>query len=105
MENSSAKFDAARADEYAAQSRIALAGYDACHELAACMLAAHLGHDRPARILVVGAGGTAGEIITAARIGPHWAFVAVDPSEPMLALARKNIVEAGIQTRVRCVLG
>ena len=33
------KFDSARAGEYQAQSRIALAGYDACHELAACMFA------------------------------------------------------------------
>ena len=32
---SAAKFDPARAHEYAEQSRIALAGYDACHELTA----------------------------------------------------------------------
>ena len=34
------KFDVNRAAEYETQSRIALAGYDACHELAACLLAA-----------------------------------------------------------------
>ena len=104
-EDSAAKFDAVRANEYARQSRIALAGYDACHELTACMLAAHLGHDRPARILVVGAGGTAGEIIASAKLGPNWDFIAVDPSEPMLELAQRNIAEAGIQTRVQCMLG
>jgi len=65
-QNSAAKFDAARAGEYAQQSRVALAGYDACHELAACMLSAALGEGKPARVLVVGAGGTAGEIITSA---------------------------------------
>ena len=37
---SAAKFDTSRAAEYETQSRIALAGYDACHELAACLLAA-----------------------------------------------------------------
>ncbi len=41
------KFDADRAGAYAQQSRIALAGYDACHELAACMLAAALGRGAP----------------------------------------------------------
>jgi tRNA (cmo5U34)-methyltransferase len=40
---SAAKFDAARAAKCAEQSRIALAGYDACHELAACLLSAELG--------------------------------------------------------------
>jgi tRNA (cmo5U34)-methyltransferase len=55
---SAEKFDTSRASEYARQSRIALAGYDACHDLAACMLAASLG-SRPANILVVGAAGTA----------------------------------------------
>jgi tRNA (cmo5U34)-methyltransferase len=39
---STQKFDPARAAEYQVQSRIALAGYDACHELSACMLAAAL---------------------------------------------------------------
>jgi hypothetical protein len=40
------EFDVTRAAEYETQSRIALAGYDACHELAACMLAAVLGKFR-----------------------------------------------------------
>jgi len=48
--NPAEKFDRSRADEYARQSRIALAGYDACHDLAACMLAASLGEGRAAHI-------------------------------------------------------
>jgi tRNA (cmo5U34)-methyltransferase len=58
-----------------------------------------------ARILVVGVGGTAGEIITAARLEPKWSFVAVDPSPPMLDLARANLVEASLCDRVEIVLG
>jgi len=104
-QNSVAKFDAARAGEYARQSRIALAGYDACHELSACMLSAALGEGKSARILVVGAGGTAGEIIACATLEPHWSFVAVDPSEPMLSLARENIMAAGMANRVEVILG
>lgn len=40
MQDPTAKFDASRADEYAVQSQIALAGYDACHELSGCLVCA-----------------------------------------------------------------
>lgn len=58
-EDSTRKFDASRAGEYRQQSRIALAGYEACHELSACMLTAALGAGREARILVAGAAAAA----------------------------------------------
>ena len=103
--DSAAKFDAARAAEYARQSRIGLAGYDACHELSACMLSAALGAGSTARILVVGAGGTAGEIIAAARLEPGWTFVAVDPSPPMLDLAQAAVAAQGLADRVTMTLG
>ena len=51
-----AKFDPSRAGEFDQQARIALAGYDACHELAACMLAAVLEGSPDVHVLVVGAG-------------------------------------------------
>jgi tRNA (cmo5U34)-methyltransferase len=57
------------------------------------------------RVLVVGAGGTAGEIIAAARLEPDWSFVAVDPSPPMLELARTALAENGLERRVDTVLG
>ncbi|AYM09395.1 class I SAM-dependent methyltransferase [Agrobacterium tumefaciens] len=104
-QNSAAKFDASRAGEYARQSRIALAGYDACHELSACMLSAVLGEGKAARVLVVGAGGTAGEIIAAARLESKWDFVAIDPSAPMLDLAREHLSKAEVSDRVETVLG
>lgn len=99
------KFDASRAGEYEQQSRIALAGYDACHELSACMLAAALGSGRAARILVAGAGGGAREIVTAAALEPRWRFTAVDPSEPMLALAVARLEERGLDQRTEVVRG
>lgn len=64
---SHAKFDPTRAQEYAQQARIGLAGYDACHELSACILSAALNSRKEQRVLVIGAGGTAGEITTTAR--------------------------------------
>lgn len=95
------KFDPARAAEYGRQARIALGGYDACHELTACILAAALGAEgAAARVLAIGAGGTGGEILAAARLSPGWRFAAVDPSAPMLALTRGAAAEAGIADRV-----
>jgi len=98
---STQKFDPTRAAEYRTQSRIALAGYDACHELSACMLAAALGTGRPADLLVVGAGGGAQEIVTAAALEPSWRFTAVDPSQPMLDLAIAQLAEHGLTDRTR----
>ena len=100
-----AKFDPSRAAEYEKQSRIALAGYDACHELAACILAASLGSSPSATILVAGAGGTANEIVTAGKMGPDWRFVAVDPSRPMLDLAVSRVAAAGFMERTEAILG
>jgi tRNA (cmo5U34)-methyltransferase len=99
------KFDNSRANEYAKQSRIALAGYDACHDLAACMLAASLGQSCPAKILVVGAGGTAQEIIAMAALEPDWSFAAVDPSEPMLEAAVQQLQANDFLHRTEVHLG
>jgi tRNA (cmo5U34)-methyltransferase len=103
--SSAEKFDTSRANEYARQSRIALAGYDACHDLAACMLAASLGQSRPAKILVVGAGGTAQEIIAMAALEPAWHFTAVDPSEPMLETAVQQLQAHDVLHRTAVHLG
>lgn len=97
---SALKFDASRAGEYEAQSRIALAGYEACHDLAACMLSAALGRGGARRILVVGIGGTGAEVSAVARLEPDWRFTGVDPSEPMLALARERLTAQGLIDRV-----
>lgn len=104
MTETAAKFDA-RAHEYQVQSRIALAGYDACHELAACMLAAELGSGGPAHVLVAGAGGGAREVLTAGALEPGWRFTAVDPSEAMMDIAIAAIEAAGLLARTTTKLG
>jgi tRNA (cmo5U34)-methyltransferase len=103
--DSAQKFDPARAGEYEKQSRIALAGYDACHELSACMLSAALGSVRDARVLVAGAGGGAQEIVTIAALEPAWRFTAVDPSRPMMDLAVARLEAAGLAARTTVHLG
>lgn len=103
--NAAEKFDTSRANEYGRQSRIALAGYDACHDLAACMLSASLGNARSAKVLVVGAGGTAQEIIAMAMLEPTWRFTAVDPSEPMLEVAAQHLGANNLLERTSLHLG
>jgi len=99
------KFDPARANEYQTQSRIALAGYDACHELTACMLSATLGSDSAADILVVGAGGGAQEVVAASKLAPKWRFTAVDPSPPMMDIAVAEVARQGLAERTDFHLG
>ncbi|WP_315127763.1 class I SAM-dependent methyltransferase [Comamonas antarctica] len=103
-EESIRKFDPSRAREYGTQSRIALAGYDACHELAACLLSAQLGAG-PRRVLVGGAGGTGQEIIAIAGLQPDWQFVAADPAQAMLEAALQRIAHAGLAERVQPFAG
>ncbi|MDB5412922.1 MAG: class SAM-dependent methyltransferase [Rubritepida sp.] len=102
---SAQKFDPARANEYLAQSRIALAGYDACHELSACMLATVLGSGGTARILVAGAGGGAREVVIAGALEPGWRFTAADPSEPMMEISVEAVGRAGLADRTHIHLG
>jgi tRNA (cmo5U34)-methyltransferase len=104
-QDAAAKFDADRAREYERQSRIALAGYEACHELAACLLAAALEGSTSRHVLVVGAGGTAQEIQCMGRLEPTWRFTAVDPSPAMLAQARERLRASGLAARTEVVQG
>ena len=99
-----AKFDAARAGEYDRQSRIALAGYDACHDLAACMLSAALGPGTPARLLVAGVG-TGQEVLSIGALEPSWTYTAVDPAPAMIAIAGERLAAAGLGERVALRLG
>lgn len=94
------KFDPSRAAEYERQARIALDGYEACHELAACLMAAALGRGGPARLLIGGAGGPGQEIAVMAPLEPGWRFTAVDPAPAMLDQARAHIGRAGHGPRV-----
>src|SRR5262247_2794224 len=95
---SAEKFDPSRAAEYDAQVRIALAGYEAMHELTACCLTAALGPGGEKSVLVVGVG-TGQEIMTIGRHEPHWRFTAVDPSPPMIAIARERLAATGLLRR------
>jgi tRNA (cmo5U34)-methyltransferase len=95
LAHASTKFDPSRAAEYETQSRIALAGYDACHELAACL------DEAPKSVLVGGAGGTGQEVLATARLRPQWRYTAADPSAPMLDQTMARLRAAGLSDRVQ----
>ncbi len=103
--NPAQKFDPTRAGEHETQSRIALAGYEGCHEFAACMLAVTLGAGSAAQILVVGAGGDAFEIVAAGSLESKWRFTAVDPSQPMMDISIRRLEGAGLIERTELHLG
>lgn len=104
-ESASGKFSGKRADDYAVQSRIALAGYDACQQLGACILSAALPSGVPASILVVGAGGTGEDLLAVARLEQDWKFTAIDPSETMLAQAVRAYEREQMLHRITVVRG
>lgn len=97
------KFEA-RAKEYDQQSRIALAGYEACHELTACMLSSTIERATDVKILVGGAG-TAQEVLSIGALQPAWRFTAVDPSPTMMELANGRLSATGLLDRVDSRVG
>lgn len=89
------------ADSYARRADAAIPGRDGLYRcLAACF------GDLPSssRILVVGCG-TGEELLVLARALPEANFVAVDPAEPMLAVCRRRLSQAGVDGRVQLLEG
>ena len=84
----SAFADAAAIAAYADRTRRLVPGWDDLQKMAVLLVAEHAPDD--ARILVVGAGGGA-ELDALARSHAGWRFVGVDPSAPMLDLARATL--------------
>ncbi|NKB44535.1 MAG: methyltransferase domain-containing protein [Alphaproteobacteria bacterium] len=76
--------------------------YVRIHELVVAQLGLAL--EENVRILVVGAG-TCTEILTLADFDPTWRFTAVEPSTPMVEVARERIEAAGLSDRVDFHIG
>lgn len=76
--------------------------YVRIHELVVAQLGLAL--EENARILVVGAG-TCTEILTLADFDPTWHFTAVEPSAPMVEVARERIAAAGLTDQVTFHVG
>lgn len=90
-------FDEERARTYDAGARTVMAGYEGLHEMARDGLAAYLPPDRPARLLLLGIG-TGYEAEHLRQRFPAWQLIGVDPSEPMLRVARQRLT--GVDLRL-----
>ena len=80
--------DAGAIASYADRTRRLVPGWADLQTMATLLLAEHAPAD--ARVLVVGAGGGV-ELKAFAQAHPGWGFVGVDPSEPMLQMARATL--------------
>jgi tRNA (cmo5U34)-methyltransferase len=89
-------------EEYDTAIRSFCGAYEEIFKLSHCCLKASLA--QRARVLVVGAG-TGMEITEFAPLSPDWSFHGVDPSEKMLALARRKIAEKKIRNKVSLAQG
>lgn len=96
------RFDVSRAGFYDARIQKTIPGYQTLHDLTAVALGAELPED--AKLLIVGAG-TGHEIVTLGAQHSKWTFTAIDPSEPMLTIARQRTQEAGMSDRVQWIQG
>jgi tRNA (cmo5U34)-methyltransferase len=98
-------FGAERAAHYDAQASVSLAGVQAAYELGVSALTAQLDGQESASLLHIGLG-TGAELIPYARFGvPGWRFTGVDPSDAMLAVARKRLEAEGLLSRTQLHVG
>lgn len=83
-----------------------MAGVFASYEQLPLILLSHLKARLGDRAHVMDAGcGTGTALAAFAAHQPGWSFVGVDPAEPMLAIARMRLSEAGLAGRVELVRG
>ena len=100
-----AGFGADRAPHYDAQAAISIAGAAAMYELGVSALAAQLDGRATANLLHVGLG-TGAELVPYLRFAPPgWRFTGVDPSDPMLAVARTRLESEGLLARTQLHVG
>jgi tRNA (cmo5U34)-methyltransferase len=98
-------FGADRAAHYDAQASVTLAGAQAMYELGVSALTAQLDGQDNASLLFVGLG-TGAELLPYLRFDvPGWRFTGVDPSDAMLAVARKRLEDEGLLSRTHLHVG
>jgi len=99
------KFTGAGAREYDRDIRRLIPGYSTLLELAGPVMLSEIG-DRPANLLVVGAG-TGAELVELAYQSSRWRLRGLDPSRDMLEIARRRAEHSGVSKRIafsRCAL-
>ena len=98
-------FGADRAAHYDAQASINLPGAQALYEVGVSALTAQLDGQDSASLLFVGLG-TGAELVPYTRFDvPGWRFTGVEPSDAMLAVARKRLEAEGLLSRTQLHVG
>jgi len=98
-------FGADRAAHYDTQASVSLAGCHAMYEVSVSALASQLDGQQAAALLFVGLG-TGAELMPYTRFDvPGWRFTGVDPSDAMLAVARKRLEAEGLLSRTHLHVG
>lgn len=92
-------FNEERARTYDAGARTYMAGYESLHDMARDGLAAFIDPQHNARLLLLGVG-TGYEAEQLQQRFPAWKLIGVDPSEPMLSLARQRLDEVELRQGV-----
>lgn len=92
------------AESYDTDIRFAIPGYETLHEVAAALLTVEL-DGRPAPHVLCTGTGTGEEIMRLAPPHPDWHITGVDPSAPMLAVAKRKVIGADLTSRVTLLPG
>ncbi|HBU81861.1 MAG TPA: class I SAM-dependent methyltransferase [Paenibacillus sp.] len=93
-------WDTADENRYEQSIALKIPGYSHMHDLMERLLAASISGNNEDEILIVGAGGGK-ELALLGTRHAGWTFTGIDPSEPMLQLAKRRVQEAGVVARVQ----
>ncbi|MGD1918718.1 MAG: class I SAM-dependent methyltransferase [Pleurocapsa sp.] len=96
------EFDLERASKYDLDIRKAIPGYESLHDMAQHLLKAALSPS--ADILIVGSG-TGMELISYSQRNPQWSLTGVDPSDDMMAIAKRELASKKLLERVNLHTG
>ena len=102
MTASKIDFDLERANQYDLDIRNAIPGYEALHGMAQSLLSTNL--PSTANLLIVGSG-TGMELVNYSRQNPRWTLTGVDPSEAMMAIAKRELADKKLLERVNLHTG
>jgi tRNA (cmo5U34)-methyltransferase len=102
MAEAKIEFDRDRATQYDLDIRRAIPGYESLHGMAQSLLQTSL--NVSAKLLVVGSG-TGMELVSYSKTNSAWSLTGVEPSLEMMAIAKSELTNRGLQERVNLHTG
>jgi tRNA (cmo5U34)-methyltransferase len=102
MTEAKIEFDRDRATQYDLDIRKAIPGYESLHGMAQSLLQTSLSGS--AKLLIVGSG-TGIELVNYSKLNLEWSLTGVDPSSEMMAIAKSELINQGLQERINLHTG